>query len=429
MTYLPPDPPLGAAQPKASPESVLIAPRRAVTRWNRRYLAAGAAGLAAIVAGAFWIGFGSGPKAQPKADAQQNTGETTPGGDGLGDRYAKGYGDPAVQALAGPGTASLPPPAAGPGTATQQAAAPPPLDPAVQQARDQAAAARSASPFFAASTGGGGAQDGGAQGGGALPVPLSLTTPPSPPGPTPTPDVQPANGQDGKRQFADGARLDDYLPSSLREPVSPWEVKAGTVIPAALLTAIDSDLPGEIIAQVTQPVYDHVTGRVVLIPQGSRLIGQYDSQIAYGQERALIAWNRIVMPNGRAINIGAMEGADLGGASGLHDKVDSHFWQLARGIALSTVFSVGAASAQDASARSSGSLVINSAGSGVANEATQVGQEISTRDLNRQPTLTVRAGWPLRVLVNKDMVLEPSLNPRSPTWPSRPPPFPCPRST
>ena len=399
MTALPPDPTLSGV-PKASPESVLIAPRRPVTRWNRRYLAAGAAVLAAIVAGAFWIGFGSGPKAPARADAQQNTGETTPGADGLGDRFAKGYGDPAVQALAGPGTASLPPQGGAPGTVQAQGAAPP-ADPAVQQARDQAAAARAASPFFAASTGGG------AEVGGPQPVPVSLTPPATPPGPAAAPDVQPANGQGSKRQFADSAKLDDYLPSPLREPVSPWEVKAGTVIPAALLTAINSDLPGEIIAQVTAPVYDHVTGRTVLIPQGSRLIGQYDSQIAYGQERALIAWNRIVMPNGRSINIGAMEGADLGGASGLHDKVDSHVWQLARGIALSTVFSIGAASAQDASARSSGSLVINSAGSGISNEATQVGQEISTRDLNRQPTLTVRAGWPLRVLVNKDMVLEP----------------------
>jgi type IV secretion system protein VirB10 len=102
-----------------------------------------------------------------------------------------------------------------------------------------------------------------------------------------------------------------------------------------------------------------------------------------------------------------MEGADLTGASGLKDRVDGHFWQLARGIVLSTVFSVGAASAQDASARSSGSLVLNSAGSGISNGAQEVGQQITSRDLNRQPTITVRSGWPLRVLVNKDMILAP----------------------
>ena len=158
---------------------------------------------------------------------------------------------------------------------------------------------------------------------------------------------------------------------------------------------------------MTEPVYDHVTGRTVLIPQGSRLIGQYDSQVAFGQERALIAWNRVIMPNGRSINIGSMTGADLAGASGLHDRVNGHFAQLAKGILLSTLFSVGAASAQDAGTRSSGGLVINAAGAGVANDAQQVGQRITERDLSRQPTLTVRAGWPLRVLVNKDMILAP----------------------
>ncbi|HEX7885230.1 MAG TPA: TrbI/VirB10 family protein, partial [Phenylobacterium sp.] len=223
----------------------------------------------------------------------------------------------------------------------------------------------------------------------------------------PAGDVQPANGQGSKRQFLANARAEDYLAAPLRPPESPWEVKAGTVIPAALLTAINSDLPGEIIAQVTEPVYDHVTGRTVLIPQGARLIGQYDSQIAYGQDRALIAWNRIVMPDGRSINIGSMSGGDLTGAAGLQDRVDGHFGQLARGVLLSTLFSVGAASAQDASARSSGDLVLNSAATGVSTGAQQVGQQITQRDLNRQPTIKVRAGWPLRVLVSKDMILAP----------------------
>lgn len=408
MSHLPPDPPLETPPraPKAPAESVLAAPRLPVTRWNRRYLAAGAAVLATVVAAAFWIGFGGGhgpaKKAEPAPDPNQAV--VTPA---FPDKYARGYGDPAVQAIAMPGAGvsgpSLPPPGA---VNLAPAPAPPPqpqqVDPAVQQARAQALAARSASPFFS----------GNGQGGPPpAPTPVAFaqgpgTGPPVSPE-APAADVQPANGQGGKRQFAANAKLDDYLQSPLREPISPWEVKAGTVIPAALLTAINSDLPGEIIAQVTEPVYDHVTGRTVLIPQGSRLIGQYDSQIAYGQERALIAWNRIVMPNGRSINIGSMEGADLTGASGLHDRVDGHFWQLARGVLLSTVFSVGAASAQDASSRSSGSLVLNSAGTGVANAAEQVGSQITSRDLNRQPTIKVRAGWPLRVLVNKDMILAP----------------------
>jgi type IV secretory pathway VirB10-like protein len=410
MSCLPPDPPLDTAPhaPKAPAESVLAAPRLPVTRWNRRYLAAGAAVFAAVVAFAFWIGFGGGhgpKKAEPAPDPNQAV--FTPA---FPDKYARGYGDPAVQAIATPGAGlagtSLPPPgavsaAAAPAPAPQ----PQPVDPAVQQARAQALAARSASPFFS-----GNGQGGPPPSPTPTPVAFAQGLEPSLPGApeAPAADVQPANGQGGKRQFAASAKLDDYLQSPLLEPSSPWEVKAGTVIPAALLTAINSDLPGEIIAQVTEPVYDHVTGRTVLIPQGSRLIGQYDSQIAYGQERALIAWNRIVMPNGRSINIGSMEGADLTGASGMRDQVDGHFWQLARGVILSTVFSVGAASAQDASSRSSGALVLNSAGAGIANSAEQVGSQITSRDLNRQPTIRVRAGWPLRVLVNKDMILAPS---------------------
>ena len=409
MTYLPPDPPMEALRPstKLPPESVLAAPRTPVTRWNRRYILAGGAALAAIVAFGFYIGFGGAHRPQPRADANAPAADVSPTTSGLADRYPKGYGDPGVQAAGGPGTASLPPPGApigaagGPG-ATQPAR---PVDPAVQQAQAQAEAARTASPFFQ-----GGSTAGVAGPSSAPPAPVYAAAGPGAPSHGPeaaAPDVQPANGQGGKRQFLAGAKADDYLANPLRAPQSPWEVKAGTVIPAALLTAINSDLPGEIIAQVTEPVYDHVTGRTVLIPQGSRLIGQYDSQIAYGQERALIAWTRIVMPDGRSINIGSMEGADLTGASGLKDRVDGHFWQLARGIALSTVFSVGAASAQDASSRSSGSFVLNSAGTGVSAEAQQVGQQITSRDLNRQPTITVRAGWPLRVLVNKDMILAP----------------------
>jgi type IV secretory pathway VirB10-like protein len=405
MTYLPPDRPAGeeSASTKVSPESVLVAPRLPVTRWNRRYLVAGAGVLALIVATGFYIGFGGANRPAPKPQAAQSSADTAPAAPAFAGRYAAGYGDPKVIANA-PGTASLPPPGTdvqpgdGPSPAAQ---APPPVDPAVQQARDQAAAARAAGPFFSN-------QPGASPAAGA---PGSAAFAASDPGPSPggqlASDVQPANGQGAKRQFLASSRSEDYLASPLRGPASPWEVKAGTVISAALITALNSDLPGEVIAQVTEPIFDHATGRTVLIPQGSRLIGQYDSQVSYGQSRALIAWNRIIMPDGRSINIGSMSGGDLSGAAGLQDKVDGHFGQLARGILLSTLFSIGAASAQDASARSSGELVINSAGSGVATSAQQVGQQVTQRDLNRQPTIKVRAGWPLRVLVNKDMILAP----------------------
>jgi type IV secretion system protein VirB10 len=220
-------------------------------------------------------------------------------------------------------------------------------------------------------------------------------------------EVSAQNGQLEKRAFAGSTATQDYVKGVLQHPRSPYEVKAGSVISAALITAINSDLPGEVVAQVTEPVYDHRTGRVVLIPQGARLVGVYDSQVAYGQARALVAWNRIIMPNGDSINIGSMGGADLTGASGLHDRVNQHFGDILKGILLSTLISIGASSAESASTTSSGSTVLNNAGSGIANAATQTGDRITDRQLNRQPTIEIRAGWALRVIVSKDMVLEP----------------------
>ena len=405
MTQLPPDPPLTSHPRKAAPESVLAAPRTPVTRWNRKYLIAGATGLAGIVALGFYLGFGGAHAPQARQEALSDAADTgqvqTPA---ISTRYAAGYADPALQVL--PGTADLPPPEGVPGPSP--AGSPPPsppgqVDPALQAAREQALAARSSGPFFGGPPPAAPAAPTGDLA--ALTRPLAASA-----GAAAEPaigEVQPANGQAAKRQFAAGARTDDYLTNPLQPALSPWEVKAGSIISAALVTAINSDLPGQVIAQITEPVYDHKTGRTVLIPQGSRLIGQYDSQIAYGQNRALIAWNRIIMPDGRSINIGSMAGADLSGAAGLQDKTDGHFGQLARGVILSTLFSVGAAAAQDAGNRSSGALVVNSAASGISNSAQQVGQQITGRDLNRQPTLRVRAGWPVRVLVSKDMILAP----------------------
>jgi type IV secretory pathway VirB10-like protein len=407
MTQFPADAPIGdprAAPPerKAAPASVLAAPRLPVTRWNRKFLLAGAAVLASVVGLGFYLGFGGANTHPKKQDDLQAAADTTdPQQPEIASRYAQGYADPAIKRADPPGLAAMPPPGAGAQPAAGAAVAPQP-DPAVVEAVAQAKAARSASPFF-----GGGEGQVGPPAGGAPAAPIAFVAQAPGGRAQEVAEVGLQNGQGEKRQFAAGSRADDYLNNPLREAISPWEVKAGTIIPAALITAINSDLPGEVIAQVTEPVYDHATGRTVLIPQGSRLIGQYDSQVAFGQSRALVAWNRVIMPNGRSINIGSMTGADLTGASGLHDRTDDHFWQLAKGIVLSTIFSVGAASAQDAGTRSSGGLVVNSAGSGISNEAQQVGQRITERDLNRQPTITVRAGWPLRVIVNKDMILAP----------------------
>jgi len=292
-----------------------------------------------------------------------------------------------------------------PAAATQ---AVPQLTPAQQAAVAQSQSARTAGVFFPGQSQGSG--DSPAQsiagGLGFNPSPAAPFAGAPPPAQAAA-DVLAGNGQGEKRAFQAAANNPDYVNATLQAPRSPYEVKAGTVIPAALLTVINSDLPGEIIAQVTEPVFDHVTGRFVLIPQGARLIGRYDSQVAYGQERALIVWSRIIMPNGSSIDLGAMEGADPSGASGLHDRVNNHFGKLAEGVLVSTLISVGGAAATDAQSRSTGATVINAGASGAAAEAINVGDRIVERDLGVQPTIQIRAGASLRVIVSKDMSLEP----------------------
>jgi type IV secretory pathway VirB10-like protein len=151
------------------------------------------------------------------------------------------------------------------------------------------------------------------------------------------------NGQDRKLLFVN-APVDrrTTAPDRLSRPASPFVVQAGTVIPAALITGIRSDLPGQITAQVTENIYDTPTGRARLIPQGARLIGVYDSQIAFGQSRVLLVWTRLIMPNGRSIVLERQQGADAGGHSGLEDEVDNHWGELFKAALLSTILGVGA---------------------------------------------------------------------------------------
>lgn len=278
---------------------------------------------------------------------------------------------------------------------------------------DTAASARSSAVFFGGSLAGAGQALAHAPGAPAVAAQPPIPLPAAPAFGFPSPergqpaDVMAENGQGEKAAFARASVSQDYVDGRIQKPRSPYEVKSGAVIPAALLTAINSDLPGEVIAQVTQPVYDHVTGRYVLIPQGSRIIGRYDSQVAYGQTRAMVIWHRVIFPNGNSINFGNMGATDPSGAAGVSDRVNNHFGSLAQGIVLSTILSMGAASAQDANARSSGTLVLNAGATGAASEAENVGSRITNRELNRQPTIEIRQGAQVRVLVDKDIVLEP----------------------
>jgi type IV secretion system protein VirB10 len=193
---------------------------------------------------------------------------------------------------------------------------------------------------------------------------------------------------------------------NLQPPVSPYQVMAGTVIPAALITGINSDLPGQVLATVTENVYDTATGRHLLIPQGSRLIGQYDSQIAFGQRRVLLVWTRLMLPDASSIALDRLPGVDTSGYAGLQDGVDWHWQQLLAGAALSTLIGVGAELA--APDRSNGqSQVIVATRQSVQDSVNQVGQELTRRSLNVQPTLTIQPGFPVRVIVNEDLVLKP----------------------
>ena len=194
--------------------------------------------------------------------------------------------------------------------------------------------------------------------------------------------------------------------SALQPPASPYTVMAGTVIPAALVTGINSDLPGEVIASVTQPVYDTATGRYLLIPQGSRLIGRYDSQVAFGQQRVLLVWLRLILPDTSSIALDKLPGIDPAGYAGLEDGVNWHWNRILAGAALSTLLGVSSELAVSNEGDVNGNVVLALRDS-AQDTTNQVGQEITRRNLSIQPTLTVRPGFPMDVMVNKDLVLRP----------------------
>jgi len=196
-----------------------------------------------------------------------------------------------------------------------------------------------------------------------------------------------------------------YNPHTLQRPVSPYQLLAGTIISASLLTGLNADLPGFVIAQVTEHTYDTVSGRNLLIPQGSRLIGKYDSVVAYGQERALVVWQRIIRPDGSSIGIDNLPATDTAGYAGLADSVDLHTWKLLKGVTLATV--LGVSSSLAFGSGSGDSDIIRALREATGQTVNRAGQRLIERELNVQPTLTVRPGWPLRVIVHKDLVLTP----------------------
>lgn len=188
----------------------------------------------------------------------------------------------------------------------------------------------------------------------------------------------------------------------LSPPVDPNVVQAGSIISAALITGIRSDLPGQITAQVTQNVYDSPTGRILLIPQGARLIGEYDADVSFGQSRILLAWTRLILPDGRSILLDRQPGADASGFAGLEDGVNYHWGNVIKAGFVSTLLGVGA----ELGSGSDDNLT-RAIKRGGQDSINQSGQQVVSRELGVKPTLTIRPGFPVSVIVTRDLILAP----------------------
>jgi type IV secretion system protein VirB10 len=221
-------------------------------------------------------------------------------------------------------------------------------------------------------------------------------------------DVAETQGQQPREETFLSKPVDAQVRHSgfLQIPKSPYQVMAGTVIAAALVTGIKSDLPGDVIATVTEPVYDSATGQHVLIPQGSRLLGRYNSQVNYGQSRVQVAWQRVILPDTSSFQLDNLIGTDAAGYAGLEDGVDWHWDRIVAGAAMTSLLGIGAELAAPSSRTDSDRIIIAGRDS-LQDTVNQVGQEVTRRSLDIQPTLTERPGLPVRVIVNRDLVLRP----------------------
>lgn len=201
------------------------------------------------------------------------------------------------------------------------------------------------------------------------------------------------------------AQPDDYLKSTRTGPISPYEIEAGWEIPAVMEQALNSDLPGEVKALVTSNVYDTATGRYVLIPQGSRLVGEYNSHLGYGQDGVQVVWNRLICPDGSSLDLSGMLGQDAHGFSGLRDKVDRHYKRLVGFAVLTSLFTA----ASDISQNQNRSVLTypspaEVAGSAVGQQVSDLGAQITRKNLNIQPTVKIPVGYRFNVRVNRDIV-------------------------
>ncbi|MEC9462287.1 MAG: IncP-type conjugal transfer protein TrbI [Pseudomonadota bacterium] len=216
------------------------------------------------------------------------------------------------------------------------------------------------------------------------------------------------NGQSSKEDFFNADLKEfGYLPNRVVPQLSPYELKRGSVIPATLMSGINSDLPGRITAQVSQNVYDSATGHRLLIPQGTKLFGRYDSKVSFGQSRILVVWTDMIFPDGSTLQIGGMAGTDAQGYGGFHDKVNNHYWRTFGSAALIALIGT----AIDASLPGSSTLPTQDAASDAARRNFtetfgRVAEQTISRNLNVQPTLEIRPGYKFNVLVDQDIVFQ-----------------------
>jgi len=213
------------------------------------------------------------------------------------------------------------------------------------------------------------------------------------------------NNQDGKQAFLrkeDGD--DDYLENSKKKSRSPYEVKAGSYIPAALITGINSDLPGNVNAQVIANVYDSITGNYLLIPQGAKLVGEYNSNLSFGQKRVQVVWNRIIFPDGMSINLEKMQGVDISGYTGFKDKVDNHYLRIYGNAVLLSLMGAGYDILNQKAEQSTDPR--ETVAASVGQKLADVSGQTLQKNLDVQPTLIIDPGYKFKIIVMKDMVLD-----------------------
>jgi type IV secretory pathway VirB10-like protein len=420
------DMPLPEVPPKVSPEDVALrAQPRPVTRLNRRMLAALAGTLAtAVLGGTLWSLQSNSPKGAAKQTELYNV-----------DRIARADG---LDKLPGD-YSKLPPPAPTTPPPTLGEPLPGDLGPPILHAEQreqggavtangtdpaeierqahlkEAEAAAQSSVFFRT-----GVQNKAqatdtsksAMAAASAPPPANQPFNPMVAGlasasPSLTDPASGQNQQNQKEAFLNKTNAADTRNSGdMHLPTSPYQIMAGTVIAAALVTGIKSDLPGDVIATVTEPVYDTATGQHVLIPQGSRLMGKYNSEVSYGQSRIQVMWTRVILPDTSSVQLDNLVGSDQAGYAGLEDSVDWHWDRIFEGAALTTLLGVGAELAAPEN-RTDGNHILIAGRDSLQDSVNQSGQEMTRRDMNIQPTLTGRPGLPVRVIVNKDLILRP----------------------